>query len=678
MNMGPGRNDPCPCTSGKRFKHCCGRPGAAAPGASAAVSTSAAASGAMPVVKAPDPRLVGALVNLVNQGHLQEAEQRVSALLRTQPGEGVLWKILGVALMRQGKDALPALRRAAVLLPRDAEAHANLGSALRARGQWDAALASLRHSLTLQPRNPEALVEAGDAQRALGSPREAVILYQEALRLDPRRAEAHNNLGNACLDLHQPGEAAGCYRATLALKPDDAQVLCNLGNALRQTGEIEEAITCTRRAIALAPALSMAHNNLGLLLATRAQRTAAVASYREALRLSPGYVEALNNLGNVLRELGDRREALSLYQRAVQLSSRADSHCNLGYALLDARRITEAVASFRSALILQAGSVPAYLGLAAALRVQGLPTEAEASCESALAAQPRDPGALCLLGELRADRGRFAEAQELFERAILVDPEFAPAYGGMAAHRRMRRSDTAWHEGTQRLLARSPPLSEEIHLRYALGKYFDDVGEYDEAFSSYQAANELTKRYGARYSRARLTQLVDRIIGVCSAAFVRETRPASCDSELPVFIIGMPRSGTSLTEQILASHPGVFGAGEVRFWDRAFATLAKPGARNEDAPQAVAGMARDYLHRVGARAGAALRITDKMPANFLYAGLMHAAFPRARIIHMQRHPLDTCLSVYFQNFFNVSPYAHDLDNLAHYYGEYLRITRSLA
>jgi tetratricopeptide (TPR) repeat protein len=628
----------------------------------------------MPIVTAPDPRLVGALVSLVHQGHLQEAEQRVSALLRTQPGEGVLWKVLSVALMRQGKDALPALRRAAGLLPQDAEAHANLGSALHARGQWDAALASLRHSLTLQPRNPEALVEAGDAQRALGAPREALILYQEALRLDARRAEAHNNLGNAFLDLNQPGEAALCYRATLALKPDDAQVLCNLGNALRQTGQIEEAMTCTQRAIALAPALSMAHNNLGLLLATRAQR-AAVASYREALRLNPGYVEALNNLGNVLRELGERREALSLYQRAVQLDpSRTDSHCNLGYALLDARRVTEAVASFRGALALQANSVPVHLGLAAALRVQGLPAEAEASCQSALAAEPRSPGALSLLGELRADRGQFAEAQELFERAIAVDPDFAPAYGGIAAHRRMTRSDSAWHEGARRLLARPLPLSEEIHLRYALGKYFDDVGEYDEAFSSYQAANELTKRYGTSYDRARLTQLVDRIISVCNAAFVQEAHPASSASELPVFIIGMPRSGTSLTEQILASHPTVYGAGEVRFWDQAFATLAKPGPQSDHTPQTVAGMARAYLDRVGAKAGAALRITDKMPANFLYAGLMHAAFPRARIIHMQRHPLDTCLSVYFQNFFNVSPYANDLGSLAHYYGEYLRIS----
>src|SRR5437762_1617857 len=369
--MRPGRNDPCPCGSGKKFEHCCGLALAAAPAA-----TLAAAPGAT----LADPRAIGALVGMVSQGLLQQAEARTRALLQAEPAAGMLWKILSVALLRQGKDALPALRRAAELLPQDAEAYANLGSELHARGEWQAALSSLRHALTLQPRNPEALIDAADAERALGRAREAVTLYQRAL----------------------------------------------------------------------------------------------------------------NNLGNVLREQGERREALSVYQQAVQLDpSRADSHCNLGYALLDSRRPAEAVASFGSALALQANSVPAHLGLAAALRVQGLSAEAEASCQAALAAEPRSPGALSLLGELRADRGRFAEAQELFERAIALDPDFAPAYGSIAAHRRMSRDDAAWLEGAERVLAKPLALSEEIHLRYALGKYFDDVAEYDKAFSSYQAANEL-------------------------------------------------------------------------------------------------------------------------------------------------------------------------------------------
>ena len=654
--MRPGRNDPCPCASGKRFKHCCGRPLALA-GAAAAV----------------DPGEIGVLVSMVRAGRLQDVQDRADALLHVHPEQGMLWKILSVALLRQGKDALPALQRAAEFLPLDAEAHANLGSELRARGEWSGALSSLSRSLELEPRNPDALIEAGDAARALGRPRDATPLYERALQLDPRRCEAHNNLGNAFLELNQPETAVRHYRQALALRPEDAQVLCNLANTLRQLGHLDEALDCTRRAIALSPGLAMAHNNLGLLLAGRGQRAEAVASYREALRLNPRYVEALNNLGNVLREQGEQREATARYREAVQLDpSRADSHCNLGYALLDARRVAEAAASFRSAVALQPDNVSARLGLAAALRVQGLPDEAEASCRAALAAEPRSTAALALLGELCADRGRFEEAQEHFEHALALDPDFVPAYGSIASHRRMRREDRGWLEGAQRLLARGLPLAEEIHLRYALGKFFDDVGEWHKAFISYQAANELTKRHGARYDRARFAGMVDRIISVCDAGFVREPHPGAGDSERPVFIIGMPRSGTSLTEQILASHPQVFGAGEVSYWEQAFTALERDAAGG-GATAALAGTARDYLARVGAQAGVASRIADKMPANFLYAGLIHAALPRARFIHMQRHPLDTCLSIYFQNFFNVSPYANDLGNLAHYYGEYLRV-----
>jgi hypothetical protein len=136
----------------------------------------------------------------------------------------------------------------------------------------------------------------------------------------------------------------------------------------------------------------------------------------------------------------------------------------------------------------------------------------------------------------------------------------------------------------------------------------------------------------------------------------------------------MPRSGTSLTEQILASHASVFGAGEVTFWDHA-ATQVMGVMQGGGSGNLVAEMAGEYLRRLTATSGTALRVVDKMPANFLYAGLIHAAFPRARIIHMQRHPIDTCLSIYFQNFFNMGPYANDFGNLAHYYSEYVRISR---
>ena len=655
--MNPGRNDPCPCGSGKKYKRCCGPDTA---GARSAI---------------PNPNEIGALVALIDQNRLSEAEFKASALLAVHPNAGMLWKILSVALLRQGKDALQPLRRATELLPNDAEAHGNLGAALHDQGRWAEALLSLRKALAIEPPAVETLVDAANSLKALGRARESVALYQQALQRNPRCVEAHNNLGNAFLELGQYDDAVGCYRRALEVTPDDAQVHCNLGNALRQLGRLEEAGICSQRAIALNPSLSVAHNNLGLIFAALGQFEQAVASYRQALALNASYVDALNNLGNVLRDLGEVREAVSLYTRAVELDpERAENYCNLGNALLDLRRIDEAGASFARALELQPESTLAHVSLGTARRLRGRAADAHASCQAALAIDPNCVDALSLLGELQADRGQFNEAEQLFRRAIAVDPKFAFGFYSIAAHRKMTSDDGAWLKGAEALLAKRLPLRQEIDLRYALGKFSDDIRQYDTAFEHYRLANELIKRHGTEYDRAKLTERVDEIIAGFDAAFMQEPRSFASDSELPVFIIGMPRSGTSLTEQILASHPASFGAGELTFWGSAFAAYEAAGLKSQAGASLMPGMARDYLERLTALSGKARRVVDKMPANFLYAGLIHAVFPKARIIHMQRHPIDTCLSIYFQNFFNIDPYAHDLDNLAHYYGEYVRIT----
>jgi tetratricopeptide (TPR) repeat protein len=655
--VNPGRNEACPCGSGKKYKRCCG--------------LESATSRQQPL----NPNEIGALVALVNQNRFSEAEHGARTLLATHPNAGMLWKLLSVALLRQGKEALQALQRTAELLPNDAEAHGNLGAALHDQGRWAESLASLTRSLAIHPHDAQVLVDAANATKALGRAREAIALYDQALRSNPRSIEAHNNLGNAFLELGQLDDAVSCYQRALKIAPQDAQIHCNLSNALRRLGRLEEALDSCRRALILDPELGVAHNTLGLIFAALGQLEQAAASYRQALALNAQDVEALNNLGNVLRDLGDCREASSLYARAIELEPRnAVSHCNLGHTLLEFRRIHEAAASYARALELQPESASMHLSLAAALRLQRRTAEAEQHCQAALAIDPNQADALSLLGELRADRGEFSEAQELFQRAIAINPDFPFAFFSIAAHRKMTGDDTVWLTGAEALLAKRQPLRHEINLRYALGKYFDDIGRYENAFSHYRQANELSKRYGSDYDSAKLTRRVGEIIDSFDAAFLRQRQSFASDSELPVFIIGMPRSGTSLTEQILASHPAVFGAGELTFWGSAFAAYEAAGLKSRSGANLMPGIAGDYLERLTSISAGARRVIDKMPANFLCAGLIHAAFPQARIIHMQRHPIDTCLSIYFQNFFNREPYTNDFANLAHYYGEYGRIT----
>jgi tetratricopeptide (TPR) repeat protein len=625
--------------------------------------------------KGLNPHEIGVLVALVNHERLKEAEHEARALLSVHPNAGMLWKILGVALLRQGKDAVDALRRTAQLLPNDAEAHGNLGAALHDQGQWAEALVSLSRALEMRPHDVELLVDAANAMKALGRVLESVTLYQRALQIDPQLVETRNNMGNAFLELRRYHDAAAAYRYILARKPQDAPVHCNLANALRQLGLFDDALASSHRAIALDPTLSVAHNNLGLVLTALGQRQEAIASYRRALELSPTYVNALNNLGTVLCDLGQRREAASLHTRAIELEpARAESHCNLGNVLIELRRIDEAAASYTRALALQPDNALAHLSLGAALRQQGRAADAELSCQAALAIDPKSAAALSVLGELRADRGQFSEADELFQRVIALDPEFSFAYFSIATHRKMTNDDRAWLEGVIALLGKPLALRHEISLRYALGKYFDDIQQYDEAFGNYLLANELTKRYGVNYERVRLTERIDRIIGDFGSAAIHELQSRGHASERPVFVIGMPRSGTTLTEQILASHPAVFGAGELIFWQTAFAAYQATSRKSPDAgANLIPRMADDYLGRLTALSGGALRVVDKMPQNFMNLGLIHAGFPQARIIHMQRHPIDTCLSIYFQYFSHLHPYANDLYDLAHFYGEYVRL-----
>jgi tetratricopeptide (TPR) repeat protein len=560
-------------------------------------------------------------------------------------------------------------------MPQDAEAHGNLGAALHDAGRWADALVSLRNALAIQPGNTQAMLDAANSLRALGRAPEAVPLYQRALQQNPRHVEAWNNLGNAFLESSRHAEAINCYRSALQWKPDDARLHCNLANAQRLLGAFDEALASGRRAVSLDPTVSFAHKILGLTLAALGEREAAIASFGQAVTLRSDDTEALNYLGSTLRDVGRRREAAELLARAIALDpGLALSHYNLGLVLFEFRRVDEALESFSRAVALRPAYGAAHVSLGTALRLRRRYSDAEKSAQAALDIDPNDVDALCLLGELRADRGEFSDAEELFQRAIAIDPNFPSAFVSIATHRKMTSADADWRNGVKALLGKRLALADEISLHYALGKYFDDVRLYHDAFAHYRQANELTKRYGGSYDRAKLARRVDEIIRRFTAPFLRQRQQQGSASELPVFVVGMPRSGTSLTEQILASHSAVFGAGEVTFWNAAFRADSESAGGHDGGADGIPGMARDYLQRLTAISGAALRVVDKMPANFMYAGLIHCAFPRAKIIHVKRHPIDTCLSIYFQNFFNMGAYVNDLGSLADYYGQYVRIT----
>jgi tetratricopeptide (TPR) repeat protein len=568
----PGRNEACPCGSGKKYKLCCGR---------------------------LEPRTS-------DGGKYREMENAAREIISRRPDSGPAWQMLAVALRNQGKSELEALSTAARLLPDDAAAHNNLANALARLERFDDAVASYRRSLSLKPRF----------------------------------AEASNNLGHVLLALGRKDEALACYRQAVEVKPDFAEAHDNRGNACRELGRFDEAAASHRRALELNSNFPEAHNNLGNTLLDVGRLDDAVVSYRQALAYRPDFAEAHNNLGNALRALGRLDEAMASYRRAVEINPAFSvAHGNLGTVL----------------------------------RLLGRTADAESSCLRALELDPRMAAALAVLAESRADNGQFSEAEDLFRRAISIEPECADAWAGLARLHKMTRADAQWLEDAERIAARGLSHRREIPLRYAIGKYFDDIGDFEQAFVNYRRANELTKGHRIPYDPGRSAQTIDRIIGRHDTGWLARARNRGTPGARPVFVVGMLRSGTTLTEQILASHSCVFGAGELAFWSAAYASLSS--SNHDGAPDRaeVEQLAAEYLGILGELSADAPRVVDKMPGNFLLLGLIHAALPEARIIHMRRNPIDTCLSIYFQHLEAPAAYAVDLEDLAHYYGEYARI-----
>jgi tetratricopeptide (TPR) repeat protein len=572
------------------------------------------------------------LVALLEAGRFAELESQTHALLVKADDSGILWKILGVAQRLQGGDALAAFTRAAELLPGDAEAHANLGAALADLGRHREAIGSYQRALDLRPDDGSARYGLATAQRLLGDTDAALTSYRATLEREPSHAAALFNVGNLLLLGGQAVEAAASYRRVLGLSPELPEAHNNLGNALFQLGQFDAAATSYRRALALRPDYAAAHGNLAEALRELGRTNEAAASARRSLELRPGHAGTWNVLGNVLFDLGQADAALEAYGRALELEPR-----------------------FAKAVI----------NLAAVQRSLGLAADALASCERALGIEPRSAAAWVLRGELHADAGRFADATDSFRQAAAVDPDSPEACAGLANVRRMSAADADWLVQAERIAARPLPPRQELFLRYALGKYFDDLGEVDRAFPNYRRANELAARLGGPHDRQRVKRSIDRQLELFDGSSRDAPRSGAMDSVRPIFVVGMPRSGTTLVEQILASHPAVFGAGELPFWERAAA--APDGATSP------AKLAEEYLRLLGRASSGARCVVDKMPANFMFLGLIHRALPDARIVHMQRHPLDTCLSIHFQQFRGGHSYAHDLDDLAHYYREYRRV-----
>ena len=653
--MKTGRNSPCPCGSGRKSKNCCGATRETLP-------------------KDPPGSELAHLAQAMGAHAHLTVETRARELLQLYPGSGILWKFFSISLAMQEKPALEPLEMAARLLPEDADTHFNYGHALRGQRMLQEARVRYARAVELRPEFGLAHIHLGSIHKELGQLEAAVHSYRRGVNFVPRSAAAHSNLGGALHELGRLHEAVESYSRALDIEPLHAETHANLGAALLVLGQTEKAATSLERALTLDPNFALAHLNLGNALQKLGRVTEAAASFRRCIRIEPQLAAAYTNLGNAQRELGQAEDALASHRQALAIDpSLAVAHRNLATALQELGQNTEAESSLRRALELNPQAAEVHNNLAVILRSQNRTVEAEAFCLKALEIDPDLTSALALLAEFEADKGRFPEAGALYRRATSIDPNFAQAWAGLAGLRKMTPDDAPWLKEALRVVGSPLPVRQEIQLRYAIGKYFDDLRDYPAAFNNFQRANELTKQITPRYDAMKWEKQFEETANIYDMRRIADARLGAEVSARPVFIVGMPRSGTSLAEQIVASLPSVYGGGELPFWPIAAAAYESSEADTNMRAAMRRDLASGYLGLLDGLSRDAQRVTDKMPANFLVLGLIHSVFPNSRIIYMRRNPVDTCLSIYFQNFGVSHSYANDLVDLTHFYAQHTRL-----
>ena len=398
------------------------------------------------------------------------------------------------------------------------------------------------------------------------------------------------------------------------------------------------------------------------------------STIRNCSSFEPLNPEALCNLGVALFSLGRYEEAERYYRQSLEINPMSsETLCNLA-ALLQGNA-PEAEKYLRRALKINPKYADARSKLGLVLIFAGRLREAKAACKKALKVEPRHAEALLGLGQIARSEGRFEEAEIFVKRALKVAPNLPGAWAAITTLRRMTTADSDWLKGAEEIAAGALPLWQEAELRFAIGKYCDDVDDFERAFQNYRRANELLKTVAQKYDRQAHSRFADDMIRSHSREALARAADGGSASMKPVFVLGMPRSGTSLVEQIIASHPSAKGAGELQFWfdvGRANEGELRQGILGEPIRKK---LAEDYLGVLALHGSDALRVVDKAIFNCDYLGLVHSVFPKARIIYMRRDPIDTCLSCYFQNFSAGLRFTMDLSDLADYYRVHQRLMK---
>jgi tetratricopeptide (TPR) repeat protein len=420
-----------------------------------------------------------------------------------------------------------------------------------------------------------------------------------------------------CLNTGRPAQAILALQEASRIAPDNAPIHHDLGFLCLQTGRLPEAIAALRTALAIDPCFAQASLCLGIALQDHGDTAGALAAYRQALSLQPSLTAAHVCLGALLESLGE-------------------------HAL--------AIASFRSGAASGPTSFWGRLSSARALVADNRDVEAESVLRELVALHPANAMGHEMLAMVFANLGRFDKSRDCYERAIAAAPQLAGSYYDLARCRRITPDDEALLDRMRSALT-APGLTTDARLKVhlALGKALDDLGDPAAAMQHFDDADAL-RRDLLRFDAAAFETRVDRLIAHFTPDLIARASDVGSRDSTAVLIMGLPRSGTTLVEQILSSHPQVYGGGELPFWTERGAGWNEAGSDAEE-PADLVTLGAEYSSLLHALAPQAARVTDKMPLNILWAGLIHLVLPRATLIHCRRTSIDVALSIH-RTYFN--------------------------
>ncbi|MEI6797719.1 MAG: sulfotransferase [Pseudomonadota bacterium] len=581
------------------------------------------------------------------------------------------------------------------------------------KGDLDDAAKVCQSILRVLPENPDALHILAIVTQRRGDLAGGITLLQKAISFAPKSGQM---LANLCEMTRISGDAttaAAVGRRAVRLAPGLALAHSNLGIALYDCGDLDGAFGAQKRALELAPNMPSAINNIASILRKRGDEAAAEAHLRRILEIDPNHGEAIGNLASLLLDCERPREAIKVVSAQIRKTPQnAELHRTMGRAFLQVDELNLAELAFNKAIELNPSMAEAILGLAEVYQKKNHPALALDQARKAADLAPDLAYAFQQMGHFEADLGNVTHAFAHLERALSINPDFTPALlsrgylhmenGDMELAKVDFARVAALKPGSIDALFSSvridkikpgdPHIAQleslaadadkflkpkAIAVHYSLAKCYEDTNRHDDAFEHFEIGGRL-KRSMLTYDADAHDRKVDALIAMFDRDLIAKLRQSANHSAQPIFVLGMPRSGTTLTESIIANHPLVFGAGELNHIQTLFPTDSEAavaqlaellGGLAEPIAQRITG----YVERLNSHAPGSPRITDKMPANFFMLGLIHALLPNARIIHVARDAVDTCVSCFTRLFERSQYHTYDQIELGRYFNAYSRI-----